>query len=395
MQITNNEVGLLICCLKNGLNSNLDNDLQLKDSLNKEINWDNFLSITSVNRVIPLVWISLKEHRNRLPQAVSNSLQDAYFKIAAHHTQHISDLTKLLLLFKENNLEIFPIKGAVLGQFYKYTPLREWSDLDIIIKKNDINKVTQLLNSNSYFHIFKNISFEEALKSYHSINFAREDYEIHIDVHWRLADVKDELDFKEEIMWRNYSNQFFYGVDVPMLNLEYLVLSCCIHHGLRNGWNELRFVCDLAAILKSQKQIHWVDILNTAEQIEIKRILLVGIFLSQKIFDMPLPYIIKREIGKDKKIHIIASKIFKKLFNKNKGLKNSISNKYFQESLKISMRDNRETKKLLYKNFYKTFFIDYLNFLVRPLILLKKEGINYLLRKLKEKLKIKNLHLGI
>ncbi len=123
---------------------------------------------------------------------------------------------------------------------------------------------------------------------------------------------------------------------------EELLLSTCIHHGVRNGWDELRFITDFSVLLNTHKQLNWDEMIVTAEKIGIRRAFLVGISLSNLLFGIIIPAQLNEYIAKDKQVDSIKFRIYHELF-KVHNLKRLYSIKF----IKILLREQYSTKIIL------------------------------------------------
>ena len=352
MLYTSPEAQLLVYCVTAHINPNKYNKGLIEDTLKKDIDWDNFLYITGANKVIPMVWKSLNTFiNNKIPNYVLNQLQDAYYKLVSHHIIHLNELKNLLVQFKKNDIPIIPFKGAVLGTFYSKSTLRQWGDLDIIVHKENIIKVKELLNINGYEPSSHpaNLQLNKLLESDHAYYFVRKDGTVKIDVHWRLTNDDDEINFPMKRIWNYHTQQVLFGVEVATMDPEDLILSTCIHHGVRNGWDELRYVADFAILIDAYQQLNWMKIIAYADNIRIKRALVVGICLANLIFKVTIPSQFDKEIIRDKNVKILQISIYNKLF-----INHNLRRMYFINLIKIYLREDFQTRLLLWNNLIKS-----------------------------------------
>src|SRR5687768_735822 len=138
MQYLKPEDDLLLHCLKIHFNPGGNSEEALKSILKKKPDWEHFISVTSLNRVFPMVWNTLNNEAYRnIPEEVSLDLQKICHEKEARSIYNLKRLNELLILFRENNIGMIPFKGPNLNKLYKNYALRQSSDLDIIIHKND------------------------------------------------------------------------------------------------------------------------------------------------------------------------------------------------------------------------------------------------------------------
>ena len=60
------------------------------------------------------------------------------------------------------------------------------------------------------------------------------------------------------------------------------------------------WICDISELIKNQENINWNETLKKAERLNIKRILLINLFLAKKfLFDFEIPKEIQYEMDSD------------------------------------------------------------------------------------------------
>jgi hypothetical protein len=350
MQFINTESELLICCIRAHFVQEKDNEEEIKSLLKKDINWGYFLSIACLNRVISLAWKSLDTIGSpEIPQAVIDTFKKGYYQNAISNALHLDALKKILALFQENNIPVIPFKGPAIGVLYNNFSLRQHADLDIIIHEKDIFLVCELLTSNDYVPCYNpnNISLEDLLKRYHSYEFVKKDGTVGVDVHWCLADTEEEIKFCMDKLWENSIKKTFFGLQTLMLSPHDLILTTCIHHGMRNGWNELRLIADVALIVNQHKQLNWAEIIQSAKDIGTHKALLVGISLANQLFWIDMPPEMKEEALKSASVKRLESKILRQLFENDKEVDKDL---FMQKIIRLQIRDNFYKKLLLLKN---------------------------------------------
>ena len=335
------EEKLLIYCLRAHFNQNSNNEEIIKTILENKIDWDYFISRSSYNKVLSLVWWTLNEvGLEYIPKTVAYNLQSNFNKTTNQNQSKIIELKRLLILFKENNIPLIPIKGAMLAVYYNDISLRQWFDIDIIIYKQDFNKAYDLLVSHGYKPKLQHdeIQLSEFLNTNHSYHFINEKGIAEVDLHWSLEDEKDNggIHFPIQQIWENHVKQTHFDIEIPMLNPNDLILTTCIHHGLRTHWYTLRLIFDFAIILNHFKKLNWNEIISSAEKLKIKNTLLAGAFLAEKLLEINLPPEIKKIISKNTSIKKIEWIVYKKLFRDCNKQEIWISNLW----IKIYSQDN-------------------------------------------------------
>ena len=102
--------------------------------------------MTYSHGVFPLVYNTLKIYDDLIPHEQISYMKQTYMDIVKQNMLMTSELIKVMKLFKENDIESIAFKGPTLSQnAYGNISLRQYCDLDILLKKDDVYKVYDLL----------------------------------------------------------------------------------------------------------------------------------------------------------------------------------------------------------------------------------------------------------
>jgi hypothetical protein len=77
------------------------------------------------------------------------------------------------------------------------------------------------------------------------------------------------------------------GRPVPTLAPEDLLLLLCAH-GAKHLWQDLRWVCDIAELLRGQPGLDWRRVCEEARALHGERMLLLGLALAERLLDAPV-----------------------------------------------------------------------------------------------------------
>lgn len=91
--------------------------------------------------------------------------------------------SQLIKLLEENSIPAVIIKGAAASMYYPHPTLRSMGDVDVLVKRIDVDKATDLLTTNGYNLI------HEMREDYHHYNYSKDS--ISIELHKRLGIIDD------------------------------------------------------------------------------------------------------------------------------------------------------------------------------------------------------------
>ena len=165
MADTRPEVELLLCCAR--ISSPSERAAQIRAVLRKEIDCTNLLRTARAHGVIPLLYWRLSK---TCPEAVSTAVLDRLRgDFHANSLRNLSltrELLKLLNLFEAQGITAIPYKGPAPAAFaYGNLALRQFADLDILIRKHDVPRAKEVFISAGYRSEYRLTRTQEAALS--------------------------------------------------------------------------------------------------------------------------------------------------------------------------------------------------------------------------------------
>src|SRR5579859_3550754 len=144
------EMRLLVCCSRTKMQPAIAREIR---SLAEDpLNWDALLSEATRHSVTPLLARQLTTiAADALPPARLKQLKDRARGAAVRSLAYTAELIAILELFRTEGLQAIPYKGPVLAaQAYGDFTLREFEDLDLILRQKDMLKANLLITSLGY-----------------------------------------------------------------------------------------------------------------------------------------------------------------------------------------------------------------------------------------------------
>lgn len=211
--------------------------------------WEFFLQLCIHHRVYPLLYSKLKNVDERfIPKYVIESLYQDYKKNTFQMLCLSGEMENLSRLFYENQIRLLFLKGPVIAfDIYGEISLRTSKDLDILVRKTDLNSVEELLFSYGYE---REELPDKVEKPKHHITYFHPQKKIEIEIHWRLNPPPlKEPSFNE--LWDRKRVSTLTTYQVFFLGEEDLFLFL-IAHGSRHGWFRLRWLADIDQIIRNK-----------------------------------------------------------------------------------------------------------------------------------------------
>jgi hypothetical protein len=232
-----------------------------------------------------------------------------------------AELLQLMHLFDANSIDAMAFKGPVLGEMaYGSVTLRQYGDLDILIKKDDIGKALSLLLERGYI---PEIELEQSTLEtfYNCVNvIGMQRGSVRVEIHWELLSKNYAIDWEDEKLWRESETIEINRRPIKMLSFENHILYLCAH-GSKHLFERLEWICDIDRAIRSKHDINWDHILQEANALGIERMLLFGLALSKLFFDLFLPEVIAEKIDHDTEISSLIDKVITLHYSEQKEAK--------------------------------------------------------------------------
>lgn len=283
------EIKLLLYCTKTKINFEVIKEI--RSILNQDLDWNYLLQIASYHQVLSLLYFNFNQTFSELvPPQVLAQLRH-FFGINAKRNLFLAkELILLLKLFEDNNIQAFPFKGAVLADYaYGNLALRQFSDLDILVKKKDFFKAKKLLISQQYKPQLTKL--EEIFVSEHAFQapFLNPNGIVSLDLHWGLAPKRPRHYSRFNCLWNNPESVSLAGQLFPTFSPESMLIIQCINAVKEPQKLLLKKICDVAEIIRAYPNLDWEKVFVQAQQLGCERLILTGLALTHKLYEMPLP----------------------------------------------------------------------------------------------------------
>lgn len=283
------------------------------------IDWDFLLSEAAANSITPLLGRQLPAATDALSPGHLERLKDLTRANAMRCLVLTAELIKIVDLFRSQQIQVIPYKGPVLAaQAYGDVSLREFEDLDIILRQRDMAKANKIITSLGYRARFPWVFSAGAPASvvpgeYNYRDAARAiTIELHTEMTLRHFPVAPDLDD----LARRLTPVSLSGHEVWTFGPEDTLSLLCIH-GSKDFWERISWVADIAELMQSQSRLDWDLVFRRAESLRARRMLHLGLALAAGLLNAPLPdEVISRTRG-DWVAVDVASEIEQRLLARN------------------------------------------------------------------------------
>ncbi len=139
-----------------------------------------------------------------------------------------------------------------------------------------------------------------------------------VEIHWTVAPWPLPLSLDEKYWWGNTTQAALGGGTVATLGPEALMITLCVH-GAAHLWERLGWICDLAEVVRaSSEEVDWERLLERAEVLNVKRMLLLGALLAGELLGAEFPDKVLDEARLDRAVNKLAGEVHGRLFIEGK-----------------------------------------------------------------------------
>jgi hypothetical protein len=225
-------------------------------------------------------------------------LKILYYKNAARNTLRYYELSTILKAFNDVGIDVIVLKGAFLAEaIYKNIGLRPMSDIDLLIKKEDLQKVkNEVVQLKYHAPVYPTKWHEQWQNAWtEEINYTNQEKNVAIDVHWNLQPPSSPIQVDITKSWENAQPVKIAGVETLMLAPEDLLQHLCLHldkHISSSGAPPLQFkwYCDIAEVIRHYKgKINWKYLVRSSKNYGIEEPIYQSLYLVNKYLGAVVP----------------------------------------------------------------------------------------------------------
>lgn len=271
-------------------------DDEVLDAVSAEPDWDRLLELASAHGVIPLLARACGDAaRDRIPEAISQRLEDEHHRIARRNLRLTKGLVDIVDRFEAAGIDALAMKGPVLAaQAYGDVALRHFGDLDLLVRPAQVVDATTVLEAAGWQREYDLSPAQTEVYVRRNTEFPlyNPDRDIWVDLHWGPLNpaMVSAVSTAEAI--ERASSVEVGDHRIPTLadgdRLQYLA-----QHGTKHGWRRLLWLLDFVAGIRRSD----VDIetgLEVARGTGGERAVLLGCALASEELGVSWPAVIRR-----------------------------------------------------------------------------------------------------
>lgn len=303
------ESELLVWCARTVLTDDLKT--RIRQRVQEPLDWAVLGEMAEYHGVIPLLYRNLSTVASNLVPAESLSRLRHKTQVGALLNRALAqELITLCETFNARGVPVIPIKGATLAALaYGDVALRDFTDLDLLVPEGSIKEAQAILSILGY----ERRRAEAELGDPHHDDgphhvFVKPRTLYRVDLQWQMVHQHFVFRLDRPECWERRISVVFENRTVLGLAPEDLLIVLCVH-GSKHAWEHLKWVCDVAELLRAQPGLDWERIVRVASDWRCRRLVYMGLSLARLMLDAPLPEGVLARLKTDTDVQALAHRM--------------------------------------------------------------------------------------
>jgi hypothetical protein len=284
----------LILLLVIGRQNEMEKDL-IDNAITTVRDWDYCYKSLTFNGIGSLAYVILKNKKQfaLIPEQILLKLGQIYLKTLSRNIIFYEHFKIISRAFLANNIDIIPLKGIYLAEFYyNEIAMRQMSDIDILVKEEDSIKCVQILKDLGY-SVIERVKSEFIKKKFSSKHLPTMELNgVSVEIHYRVfIDESNNLINIDEY-WTNSRPCYLEEIPFKALSPENHLQYLCIH--LERHFNEgkiklYQFIDMIQILRKHEKDFDWDFFVNSCEKNKCIKNVFTMLSLLERYFCLSFP----------------------------------------------------------------------------------------------------------
>jgi hypothetical protein len=260
------EFEVLLACCRNAA----PNSQELRRALSRDVDGERLVRLTEHHGVLPRVYALLCSG-GLLTVDVREALRQRYEANARRVLWLTQELLRVLERLESRGIEPLAYKGPVLAELlYGDVAQRQFSDLDVLVQRADVPRVTRVLQELGYERGIQLSERQERayLASGYEYTFDRGEQRNLLEIQWQVLPRFYAVDFDMGGIFQRAVSLKLAGRSVRTLCPEDLLVVLCVH-AAKHAWMRLSWLCDIAELARFQ-EIDWDTVRHQAGRLGVE-----------------------------------------------------------------------------------------------------------------------------
>ena len=305
---------------------------RLREQAAGPLDWELLLRAAEAQGVEPLLcWHLSESAAEAVPGALRERLKARFALHARSNLLLAGELTRILGRLEAAGIPALAYKGPVLAQMlYGNLALREFSDLDILLGREDVAAAQAALLESGYRPATELSPQQQAawLRSNCELGLVSRDGAILLELHWRIAPRYFSAEPAVSDLLARAQPVPVGGALLRTLGAEDLLLALSLH-AAKHAWRGLGWLCDIGELLRAYPGLDWTAVEGRAQKLGLRRLLDLPLHLANQALGAPLPAEARARVAADMEVAAMAREILARPLLESPGAEWSLADHRF------------------------------------------------------------------
>ena len=300
------EAELLVWCARISMPEELKTCIRQRAM--EPLDWSVLLNLAGYHGVLPLLYRNVSALcSNLVPADTLARLRQKTQAGALLNRSLAHELGKVCEAFDMQGVPVIPIKGATLAvSAYDDVTLRDFSDMDLLIPERAMGEARAILLAQGYEQKDPATESDHEEGPYHV--FIKKRTLFRVDLQWVMAHQHFMFHLDRPEFWAQRRPVILGNTVVQGLAPEDLLIVLCVH-GSKHAWEQLKWVCDVAELLRSHPDLDWERIFSNASAWGCRRLICIGLSLAHHVLDAPLSEGVRARYSGDMDVEMFSERM--------------------------------------------------------------------------------------
>ncbi|MFZ0792288.1 MAG: nucleotidyltransferase family protein, partial [Candidatus Korobacteraceae bacterium] len=288
---TSPEMNALVGCVRAFLSPG--GGAALETGVAQPLDWDALLRMADDHSVTPLVaYVVCEQEAGLAPAKARRRLQERFLQITKNNLAGLQEWRRLLRALGQAGVPVITFKGPALGlSAYGNVALREFHDLDLLVRPEHIGQVRDLLVRDGYSLWSPLVGGSDAAlarSSNRQVCFTNKERGTSVDLHWGALHEMFSFQLEGDELWRGAYVERNEEMAYLALSPEHLLLYLCAH-GAKHCWRNLCWLSDIACHVQSHPATDWEACTRMANSSGCGLLLEHTLLLAEQVLGLQVP----------------------------------------------------------------------------------------------------------
>lgn len=290
---------------------------ELDNLVREPTDWPRVLQLAIPHGTLPLMARNLRTFAgDSLPPGLLPQLEKYADRIRARNERAPGELIGILDQLGRSGVDAVPFKGPILqATYYAGEPVREFADMDLMVRPEDVARSIEVLQLMGYHtdrpHLARRL--DSFLRKGDAIEFRREG-RIAVDLHWRFSSAGFDFRLSPDVARRSLRTAALGGHQVSVYDARTTLMILCAHQA-KHRWRRLNWLCDIAALIESCRDLDWSGALDDARENGCERIVLTTVALTGLLLGANLPAAVIGRLEQEPEARRLAENLAGRMFD--------------------------------------------------------------------------------